>query len=59
VVGVTVWMMLQPGPIDLGVVRIANPAGVASLGDPAVRALGAIPGLLASSPCSLGRWPVR
>ena len=47
VVGVTGWTMLQPGPIDLTVVRIANPAGVAALGDPAVQAVGAIPSLLA------------
>jgi two-component system NarL family sensor kinase len=47
VAGVTGWSMLQPGPIDLSVVTIANPAGVAALGDPTVRALGAAPAILA------------
>jgi hypothetical protein len=46
VAGVTVWTMLQPGPIDLGVVTIANPAGLAALDDPAIRALGNAPGIL-------------
>jgi hypothetical protein len=47
VAGVTVWSMLQPGPIDLSVVKIANPAGVAALDDPTVQALGNVPGFLA------------
>jgi hypothetical protein len=47
VVGVTVWVMLQPGPIDLTVVRIVNPAGVAALAGPAVQALGNVPSVLA------------
>jgi hypothetical protein len=46
VAGVTVWTMLQPGPIDLGVVTIANPAGLAALNNPAIRALGNAPGIL-------------
>jgi hypothetical protein len=58
VVGVTVWVML-PGLIDLGVVRIANPAGVAALGDPAVHALGAIPGLLAFRTLFVGSVALR
>ena len=47
IAGVTGWTMLQPGPIDLSVVRIANPAGVAALGDPAVQAVGTVPAILA------------
>ena len=47
VAGVTVWSMLQPGRIDLSVVRIANPAGVAALDDPAIQAVGRVPDLLA------------
>jgi hypothetical protein len=47
VVGVTVWSMLQPGPIDLSGVKIANPAGVAALDDPAIQAVGLVPNLLA------------
>jgi hypothetical protein len=47
VVGVTVWSMLQPGPIDLSGVKIANPAGVAALDDPAIQAVGRVPNLLA------------
>jgi hypothetical protein len=48
VAGVTVWSMLQPGPIDLSVVTIANPAGVAALEEsPAIDTLGNVPGLLA------------
>ena len=47
VAGVTVWSMLQPGPIDLSVLRIANPAGVAALDDPAIQAVGVVPGILA------------
>jgi hypothetical protein len=39
--------MLQPGPIDLSVVTIANPAGVAALNDPAIQAVGLVPNLLA------------
>jgi hypothetical protein len=45
--GVIVWSMLQPGPIDLSVVKIANPAGVAALDDPAIQAVGLVPNLLA------------
>jgi hypothetical protein len=47
IAGVTGWTMLQPGPIDLSVVRIANSAGVAALGDPAVHTVGTVPALLA------------
>jgi hypothetical protein len=47
VVGVTVWSMLQPGPIDLSAVTIANPAGVAALDDPAIQAVDLVPNLLA------------
>ena len=47
VAGVTVWSMLQPGPIDLSVFTTANPAGVAALDDPAVRAFGDAPSILA------------
>jgi hypothetical protein len=47
IAGVTVWSMLQPGWIDLSVVRIANPAGVAALDDPAIQAVGFVPDLLA------------
>jgi hypothetical protein len=44
--GVTVWTMLQPGTIDLVVLTIPSPAGVAALGDPAIKALGNAPGIL-------------
>jgi hypothetical protein len=47
VAGVTVWSMLQPGPIDLNGLIIENPAGVATLDDPAIQALGNVPGTLA------------
>jgi hypothetical protein len=47
IAGVTVWSMLQPGPIDLNGLIIENPAGVAALDDPAIQALGLVPGLLA------------
>ena len=47
IAGVTVWSMLQPGPIVLSVVRIANPAGVADLDDPVIQAIGRVPELLA------------
>jgi hypothetical protein len=47
VAGTTVWTMLQPGPIDLSVLTTANPAGVAALDQPAIQALGNVPGLLA------------
>jgi hypothetical protein len=46
VAGVTVWVMLQPKPIDLSAFRIANPAGVAALDDPAIKALGDAPAIL-------------
>jgi hypothetical protein len=47
VAGATVWLMLQPGPIDLNGLIIENPAGVAALDDPAIQALGNVPGTLA------------
>jgi hypothetical protein len=47
IAGVTVWSMLQPGRIDLSVVKIANPARVAALDDPAIQAVGRVPDLLA------------
>jgi hypothetical protein len=47
IAGVTSWTMLQPGPIDLSVVKIANPAGLAALDGPTVQALGNVPGILA------------
>jgi hypothetical protein len=47
VAGVTGWSMLQPGRIDLSVVKIANPAGVAALDNPAIQAVGHVPDLLA------------
>jgi hypothetical protein len=57
VVGVTVWAMLQPGPIDLGMVRIANPAGWPPwVIQPSTRSAPSRP-CWPSSPCSLGRWP--
>jgi hypothetical protein len=47
IAGVTSWTMLQPGSIDLSVVKIANPAGLAALDGPTVQALGNVPGILA------------
>jgi len=47
VAGITVWVMLRPDPIDLGVVRIANPAAVAALDDPAIQTVGLLPDILA------------
>jgi hypothetical protein len=47
VAGVTVWTMLQPKPLDLGVFITTNPAGVAALDDPAIQAFGNAPGVLA------------
>ena len=51
IAGVTVWVMLRPDPIDLGEVlgdvRIANPAAVAVLDDPAIQTVGLVPGFLA------------
>jgi hypothetical protein len=47
VAGATLWVMLQPKPIDLGVFTTANPAGVAALDDPAIHALGEAPAILA------------
>jgi hypothetical protein len=47
IAGVTVWSMLQPGPIDLNGLIIENPAGVAALDDPAIQALGLVPGIVA------------
>jgi hypothetical protein len=46
IAGVTVWVMLQPGPIDLTLVTIDNPAGVAALDDPAIHAVGVVPNIL-------------
>jgi hypothetical protein len=47
VAGVIVWLMLRPGPIDLSVVTTVNPAGVAAFDDPAIRAFGDAPSILA------------
>jgi hypothetical protein len=44
--GVTIWTILQPGTIDLVVLKTTNPAGVAVLGGPAIKALGAAPSVL-------------
>ena len=57
IAGVTGWTMLQPGPIDLNVVRIANPAGVGALGDLAVQAVGTVPALLAFLTLFVGSLP--
>ena len=46
IAGVTGWTMLRPGRIDLSLVNIANPAGVAALDDPAIQALGDAPSIL-------------
>jgi hypothetical protein len=45
--GITVWTMLHPTLLDLGMVKTANPAGVAALDDRAVQGLGTIVGTLA------------
>jgi hypothetical protein len=47
VAGVTVWVMLRPEPINADVFTIANPAGVAALDDPAIRAVRVVPNILA------------
>jgi hypothetical protein len=47
VAGVTVWVMLRPDPIDLGVAKTTNPAGVAALGHPAIQTVGLVPSFLA------------
>jgi hypothetical protein len=47
IAGVTVWVMLRPDPLDLTVVTIDNPAGVAALDDPAIQTVGLVPGFLA------------
>jgi class 3 adenylate cyclase len=52
--GVTVWTMLQPGTIDLVVVTTPSPAGVATLGDPAIEALGAAPAILVTVAALVG-----
>jgi hypothetical protein len=46
IAGVTVWVMLQPGPLDLSVVKIDNPARIAALDDPAIHAVGVVPNIL-------------
>jgi hypothetical protein len=46
VAGVTVWVMLEPKPIDLSAFTTANPAGVAALDNPAIQALGDTPAIL-------------
>jgi hypothetical protein len=38
--------MLHPTLMNLGVVRTANPAGVAALDDRAIQGLGLVPGIL-------------
>jgi hypothetical protein len=45
--GITLWTMLHPTLLDLGVVKTANPAGLVALDDRAVQGLGAILGILA------------
>jgi hypothetical protein len=56
VAGVTVWTMLQPGPMDLTAFTTDNPAGVTALDDPAERSATPLASW-SSSPCLLGRWP--
>jgi hypothetical protein len=59
VAGVTVWVMLRPDPLDLGMVKIANPPGLPSL---RIRPSKRSALSLASSPfsrCLLDRSPAR
>jgi hypothetical protein len=45
--GITLWTMLHPTLMDLGVIKTANPAGLVAFDDRAVQGLGAILGMLA------------
>jgi hypothetical protein len=47
--GVTVWTMLRPGPMALGVVTVTNPAGIAALEHPLIEMLGDVPGILVTT----------
>jgi hypothetical protein len=52
--GITAWTMLHPTLLDLGGVRIANPAGVAAFDDRAIHGLGLIPGILGTTAVLVG-----
>jgi hypothetical protein len=53
-VGITSWTMLHPTVMDVGVVKIANPAGVAALDDRAIQGVGLVPGIVVTTAVLVG-----
>ena len=47
--GITLWTMLHPTVMNLGVFIAANPAGITALDDRAIRGLGLVPGILVTT----------
>jgi hypothetical protein len=52
--GITSWTMLHPRVMDLGVLKIANPAGIAALDDRAIQGLGLVPGIVVTTAVLVG-----
>ena len=48
-VGITSWTMLHPTVMDLGMIKIANPAGVAAFDDQVVQGVGLVPGIVVTT----------
>ncbi len=53
-VGITSWTMLHPTVMDVGVVKIANPAGVAAFDDRVVQGVGLVPGIVVTTAVLVG-----
>jgi hypothetical protein len=53
-VGITSWTMLHPTVMDVGVVKIANPAGIAALDDRAIQGVGLVPGIVVTTAVLVG-----
>ena len=47
--GITLWTMLHPTVMNLGVFIAANPAGITALDDRAIQGLGLVPGILVTT----------
>ena len=52
--GITLWTMFHPTLMDLGVAKVANPAGVTVLDDRAIQGLGLVPGTVVTMAVLVG-----
>ena len=52
--GITLWTMLHPALMNLGVFATTNPAGITALDDQAIQGLGLVPGILVTTAVLVG-----